>query len=97
MVRYSLKSDGRYLAALLLLTALIFGFGLGSFGLLDPDEPFYSLSAKEMLANHDLSTPRLFGQPQFEKPIFFYWTKTNSLFVDFNLSIKMQRTWFQKF
>ncbi len=72
-MRYSWKEDGRSLTVLLLLAGLIFGFGLGSFGLLDPDEPFYSLTAKEMLARHDLSTPVLFGQPQFEKPILFYW------------------------
>lgn len=59
--------------ALALLCVVIFGFGLGSFGLLDPDEPFYSLTAKEMLQKHDFSTPILFGEPQFEKPIFFYW------------------------
>ena len=69
----SLKKDFKNLLTLACLCVVIFGVGLGSFGLLDPDEPFYSLTAKEMLANHDLSTPSLFGQPQFEKPILFYW------------------------
>ncbi len=69
----SLKQDIRNLAILVLLAGVIFGFRLGSFGLLDPDEPFYSLTAKEMLNRHDWSTPVLFGQPQFEKPILFYW------------------------
>ena len=72
-MRYSWKEDGRNLAVLILLAVVIFGFGLGSFGLLDPDEPFYSLTAKEMLLRHDWSTPVIFGHPQFEKPIFFYW------------------------
>ena len=49
------------------------GFQLGKTGLLDPDEPFYSLTAKEMLEHRDPWTPRMFGEPQFEKPIFFYW------------------------
>ena len=59
--------------ALLALSAVLFGFQLGKTGLLDPDEPFYSLTAREMLLKGDLSTPLLFGRPQFEKPIFFYW------------------------
>ena len=77
----SLRQDIRNLAILLLLTSIIFGFRLGSFGLLDPDEPFYSLTAKEMLARHDPSTPTIFGSPQFEKPIFFYWV----LYASFKL------------
>jgi len=69
----SLKKDLYFLSALLLLCLALFSFRLGSFGLLDPDEPFYSLTAKEMVLKQDASTPTIFGQPQFEKPIFFYW------------------------
>lgn len=69
----SLRKDAYSLIALVLLAGVIFGFRLGSFGLLDPDEPFYTLTAKEMLERRDPSTPVIFGQPQFEKPIFFYW------------------------
>src|SRR3989338_4604771 len=69
----SIRKDIYCLFALLVLTGVIFGFRLGSFGLLDPDEPFYTLTAKEMLERRDPSTPVIFGQPQFEKPIFFYW------------------------
>src|SRR3989344_2683865 len=69
----SIRKDIYCLLALLVLTGVIFGFRLGSFGLLDPDEPFYTLTAKEMLERRDPSTPAIFGQPQFEKPIFFYW------------------------
>ena len=69
----SIRKDIYCLLALLVLAGVIFGFRLGSFGLLDPDEPFYTLTAKEMLERRDPSTPVIFGQPQFEKPIFFYW------------------------
>ncbi len=68
-----MRKDLGCLLALLLLAGVLFGFQLGKTGLLDPDEPFYSLTAKEMLASHDPWTPRMFGEPQFEKPIFFYW------------------------
>ena len=67
------RKDLGCLLALLLLAGILFGFQLGKTGLLDPDEPFYALTAKEMLASQDPWTPRMFGQPQFEKPIFFYW------------------------
>lgn len=77
----SIRKDLTYLLALLVLAGVLFGFRLGSFGLLDPDEPFYTLTAKEMLARHDPSTPVIFGQPQFEKPIFFYWV----LYASFKL------------
>lgn len=51
----------------------LYGFKLGAFGFLDPDEPFYALTAREMLARHEWLTPFLFGKPQFEKPALFYW------------------------
>ncbi len=77
----TLRRDLFFLSGLVLLTAVLFGFRLGSFGLLDPDEPFYSLTAREMLQRGDAFTPALFGQPQFEKPIFTYWV----LYVSFKL------------
>lgn len=69
----SLREDIFNVAVLLVLCALLLGFQLGKTGLIDPDEPFYSLTAKEMLAQHEMATPLLFGKPQFEKPILFYW------------------------
>jgi len=69
----SLRSDFRNLVMLALFGAALYGIGLGASGLIDPDEPFYALTAKEMVVRHDWMTPYIFGQPQFEKPIFFYW------------------------
>ena len=69
----SLRRDFYFLSLLFALCIVLFGFNLGGFGLLDPDEPFYTLTAKEMLESGDWSTPQIFGSPQFEKPIFFYW------------------------
>src|SRR5882672_192322 len=63
----------RDVALLLLVCALAFGLRLGRLGLIDPDEPFYAQTAVEMLARHDLVTPRNFDHPQFEKPALFYW------------------------
>lgn len=58
---------------LLVLAAYLFFFRLGDMALTDPDETFYAQTAKEMLYRGEWLTPYLYGKPQFEKPIFFYW------------------------
>src|SRR5438093_9143704 len=63
----------RDLLVLVALCALVFWLRLGRLGLIDPDEPFYAQTATEMIQSHDWLTPRIFGHPQFEKPILFYW------------------------
>ncbi len=63
----------RSLLILILWTFAIFYVGNHSISLTDPDEIFYSLSAKEMTVRGEWVTPYIFNQPQFEKPIFIYW------------------------
>jgi 4-amino-4-deoxy-L-arabinose transferase-like glycosyltransferase len=46
---------------------------LGAMGLVGPDEPRYAWIARAIAASGDWVTPRLYGQPWFEKPILFYW------------------------
>jgi 4-amino-4-deoxy-L-arabinose transferase-like glycosyltransferase len=65
-------------AVLLLLCGVAFWWRLGYLGLIDPDEPFYAQSSREMLEAHDWSTPRIFDRPQFEKPILIYWLSMGS-------------------
>jgi 4-amino-4-deoxy-L-arabinose transferase-like glycosyltransferase len=58
----------------LALTILVCLFGhLGAFGLVGPDEPRYAWIARAMSETGDWVTPRLYGQPWFEKPILYYW------------------------
>ena len=53
---------------------LICLFGnLGTLGLVGPDEPRYAWIARAMAQTHDWVTPRLYGQPWFEKPALYYW------------------------
>src|ERR1700691_3643531 len=47
--------------------------GLGALGLVGPDEPRYMSIARAMLQSGDWITPRLYGQPWFEKPALYYW------------------------
>ncbi len=51
----------------------LFLFGNNFLTLTDPDEVFYSLTAKEMAVKNEWMTPLIFGQPQFEKPPLTYW------------------------
>lgn len=60
------------LLALLIVLTCIFS-GLGALGLVGPDEPRYMDVARAMLRSGDWITPRLYGQPWFEKPPLYYW------------------------
>jgi 4-amino-4-deoxy-L-arabinose transferase-like glycosyltransferase len=42
-------------------------------GLVGPDEPRYASIAREMAQSGDWVTPRLNGEPWFEKPALLYW------------------------
>src|SRR6266571_1002878 len=58
---------------LLVLALPLYLFGLGSTGLSDPDEPYYALTAKEMLQAGEYAVPLFHGRPSFDKPVLFYW------------------------
>jgi 4-amino-4-deoxy-L-arabinose transferase-like glycosyltransferase len=64
-----------WLAALLCAFAvyLLYFFDLDSCGLLGPDEPRYAAIGRAMAQTGDWITPRLWGQPWFEKPALLYW------------------------
>ncbi len=48
-------------------------YRLSAVGLIGPDEPRYAAIAREMARSGDWITPRLWGQPWFEKPPLLYW------------------------
>jgi 4-amino-4-deoxy-L-arabinose transferase-like glycosyltransferase len=60
------------LSSAVAVTVCLFGH-LGAMGLVGPDEPRYAWIARAMAQTGDWVTPRLFGQPWFEKPILYYW------------------------
>ena len=47
---------------------------LDAVGLVGPDEPRYASIARDMADSGDWITPRLYGQPWFEKPPLYYWS-----------------------
>ena len=61
------------LALVLLVVYVCFFDGLTAFGLVGPDEPRYASIARSMATGGDWVTPRLHGEPWFEKPILYYW------------------------
>jgi 4-amino-4-deoxy-L-arabinose transferase-like glycosyltransferase len=61
-----------WLFAALLIYFLYF-FHLTATGMLGPDEPRYAAIGREMARSGDWVTPRLWGQPWFEKPALLYW------------------------
>ena len=58
---------------LIALSYLFFMLGNSIMNLTNPDEVFYTQTAKEMIQQKSWMTPYLFGEPQFEKPIMTYW------------------------
>jgi 4-amino-4-deoxy-L-arabinose transferase-like glycosyltransferase len=62
------------LAILLFISYVGYASRLGALGLTGPDEPRYASIARNMAETGDYVTPRLNGQPWFEKPILYYWT-----------------------
>ena len=67
-----LRFRKRFLLAIPLLYFPYF-FGLTNTGLVGPDEPRYAAIARQMAQSGDWITPRLWGEPWFEKPALLYW------------------------
>lgn len=62
----------RVVVAAIALFFLYF-YGLSDIGLVGPDEPRYASIGREMNFSNDWLTPRLWGDPWFEKPPLEYW------------------------
>ncbi len=72
----STSAAARVAWAILILSTLYISYfhNLGAIGLVGPDEPRYSWIARDMVESGDWVTPRLYGQPWFEKPVLYYWS-----------------------
>ena len=54
-------------------------FGISGTALLDPDEPVYAETAKEMIRFGDYLSPRIYNEFWYDKPPIFYWLVVASL------------------
>ena len=68
-----LRRIPRALWLVLPLAYFLYFYHLAAVGLIGPDEPRYAAIARTMAASGDWVTPRLLGQPWFEKPALLYW------------------------
>src|ERR1700691_412746 len=66
------------------LLAILYFCGLSSSGMLGPDEPRYASISREMARSGDWITPRLWGEPWFEKPALLYWMAAAALRLGLN-------------
>jgi 4-amino-4-deoxy-L-arabinose transferase-like glycosyltransferase len=63
---------------IILVAGFIMFFQLGELPLLDPDEPVYAQTAREMLATNDFISPRIYGDFWYDKPPMYYWLVSGS-------------------
>lgn len=63
---------------LFLFCLILYGIFSDLIPLLDPDEPVYGETAKEMLATGDWISPRIYGEFWYDKPPLFYWLEAIS-------------------
>jgi len=73
MPTQSLFTRAVWLAFILVTLYVCYFSQLGVIGLIGPDEPRYAWIARDMAETGDFITPRLYGQPWFEKPPLYYW------------------------
>ena len=68
-------------AIILLLVIVGFNilFGINGVALLDPDEPVYAETAKEMIRFNEYLSPRIYNEYWYDKPPIFYWLLVGSL------------------
>ena len=61
------------MAAVAVLSALLFLSQLGGTGLVDETPPLFATAARNMAESGDWLTPRVNGLPRFDKPVLVYW------------------------
>lgn len=65
--------EQKSLIIIAVVAVIMIFLGIGGIPLLDPDEPVYAETAREMLAEGDMLSPRIFGNYWYDKPPMYYW------------------------
>lgn len=61
-----------------IISIIVIFFNLGGIPLLDPDEPVYAETPKEMFVFDEFVSPRIFGEYWYDKPPMYYWLVAGS-------------------
>lgn len=61
------------ISIILLIVGFTVFLNLGRLPLLDPDEPVYAETAREMIITDDFISPRIYGDFWYDKPPMYYW------------------------
>lgn len=78
----ALRDESPMASALPWLVVLFaLGAWLGRVDLLTPDEARHAQIAREMFQNGNWLTPRIYGEPYYDKPALFYWMTGASLWA----------------
>lgn len=67
------KNKWLHIAIIIGIVGILMFSYLGSQPLMDPDEPVYAETAREMLQAHDFISPRIYGDFWYDKPPMYYW------------------------
>ncbi|MFO0795387.1 MAG: glycosyltransferase family 39 protein [Candidatus Brocadiaceae bacterium] len=68
------RNDIPYLTGLVLAGFFLFLMYIWAMPLIDPDEPRYASTARDMVVNGNWIVPHFNGVPRINKPPLFYWT-----------------------
>ncbi len=68
------KKDIPFLIGLFSIGLFLFLFYTWAIPLIDPDEPRYASTARDMIINGNWIVPHFNGEPRINKPPLFYWT-----------------------
>lgn len=68
-----MRRSSTALILIVAIASLIMFYNLGSIPLLDPDEPVYAETPKEMYAFQEFISPRIYGEYWYDKPPMYYW------------------------
>lgn len=72
-VKELLKKEKFLILIITLVCSIMFFYKMGSYKLIDVDEPRYAEAAREMLRSGDWITPYFNFDLRFDKPVLIYW------------------------
>jgi 4-amino-4-deoxy-L-arabinose transferase-like glycosyltransferase len=84
LLTWQLAARRAAIAAAIALVCALYLADLTGMGMVTPDEPRYAAIGRAMANSGDWVTPRLWGDPWFEKPALLYWMTASAFKLGFN-------------